>query len=107
VLCPGLVRTDIGNTERHRPEELRNEPVPMTQEMQAGRAAFNAAMEAAGMPPARVANIVFDAIKREQFYILTHPEWMEVIQLRTDKLVRLENPESPGAKLAKLIKLRR
>jgi hypothetical protein len=50
--------------------------------------------------------VVFDAIKKEQFYILPHPEWTEVIQLRTDKLLRMENPQSPAATVAKLINLR-
>jgi NAD(P)-dependent dehydrogenase (short-subunit alcohol dehydrogenase family) len=106
VLCPGLVRTNIGNSERNRPAELRNEPVTMTPEMQAGLAAFKAAMEVS-MPPLQVADVVFDAIKKEQFYILPHPEWTEVIQLRTDKLLRMENPESPAATVAKLINLGR
>ena len=49
--------------------------------------------------------MVFDAIRKEQFYILPHPEWTEVIQLRTDKLLRMENPESPLAAAAKLMDL--
>jgi len=102
VLCPGLVRTNILNAERHRPAKLRNEPVTMTPEMQAGLAAFKAAMEAS-MAPFQVANVVFDAIRKEQFYILSHPEWTEVIQLRTDKLLRMENPQSAAAAVAKLI----
>lgn len=102
VLCPGLVRTDIANTERHRPETLRNEPVPMTPRMQAGLAAFKAAMDAS-MPPARVADIVFDAVQKEQFYILTDPDWIEVVRLRTDSLLRLENPQSPNSLLTKMI----
>lgn len=106
VLCPGLVRTNIANAELHRPAQLRNEPVPMTPEMQAGLAAFKAAMEA-GMPPLQVADVVFDAIRKEQFYILSHPEWTEVIQLRTDKLLRMENPQSPTPTILKLINLRR
>ena len=105
VLCPGLVRTNIAEAERHRPAELRNEPVTMTPEMQAGLAAFKAAMEA-GMPPLRVADVVFDAIQKEQFYMLTPPEWTEVIQLRTDKLLRMENPQNPAATVAKLLSLR-
>ncbi len=105
VLCPGLVRTNIANTERNRPAELRNEPVTMTPEMQAGLAAFQAAIERS-MPPPQVADVVFDAIQKEQFYILTHPDWMEAIQLRTDKLLRMENPQNPAAMLAKLINLR-
>ncbi len=102
VLCPGLVRTNIANAERNRPAGLRNEPVTMTPEMQAGLAAFKATMETS-MPPLQVADVVFNAIKKEQFYILTHPEWTEVIQLRTDKLLRMENPQSPVATIVKLI----
>jgi NAD(P)-dependent dehydrogenase (short-subunit alcohol dehydrogenase family) len=102
VLCPGLVRTDIANAERHRPVELRNEPVTTTPEMRAGLAAFKAALEAA-MPPAQVAGVVFDAIKKEQFYILPDPEWTEVIQLRTEKLLRMENPQSPVSTILKLL----
>jgi NAD(P)-dependent dehydrogenase (short-subunit alcohol dehydrogenase family) len=101
VLCPGLVRTDITNAERHRPAALRNAPVTMSPEMQAGLAAFKAAIDAS-MSPTRVADVVFDAIKQERFYVLSHPEWAEVIRLRTDALLRMENPQSPMAMLARL-----
>ncbi|HUB80983.1 MAG TPA: SDR family NAD(P)-dependent oxidoreductase [Bryobacteraceae bacterium] len=105
VLCPGLVRTDIINAERHRPAELRNPPVPLTPEMQTGLAAFKAAMDAA-TPPSKVADAVFEAIRKEQFYILSHPEWLEVVQLRTDKLLRMENPENATAVVMKLLKMK-
>ena len=103
VLCPGLVRTNIVNAQRNKPEALRDEPVAQTPEMLARMAAFNAAIEAS-MLPAHVADVVFDAIRKEQFYILPHPEYTEVIQLRTDKLLQLENPQSPFAAIAKLMK---
>ena len=103
VLCPGLVRTDIVNSERHRPKHLQNEPVEMSPQMQAGLNFMKAAVEA-GMPPQQVAEIVFDAIRNGQFYIVTHPEWMEVVRMRTDNLLRLENPQDPTATLVKLIK---
>jgi NAD(P)-dependent dehydrogenase (short-subunit alcohol dehydrogenase family) len=103
VLCPGLVRTDIANAERHRPAGLKNEPVEMTPEMRAGLNLFKAAIEAA-MPPLQVADMVFDAVKNERFYILTHPEWLEVIQMRTDRLLHLENPQDPTPAVLKLIK---
>jgi NAD(P)-dependent dehydrogenase (short-subunit alcohol dehydrogenase family) len=103
VLCPGLVRTNIVNAEQNRPASLKNEPVEMSPEMRAGLNFFKAAIEAA-MPPLQVADIVFEAIKNEQFYILTHPEWMEVIRMRTDNLLRMENPRNPTQTLVKLIK---
>ncbi|HMF74838.1 MAG TPA: hypothetical protein VK604_04180 [Bryobacteraceae bacterium] len=77
----------------------------MTPEMQAGLTALKGAIEA-GMPPLQVADVVFDAIQKEQFYILPHPEWTEVIRLRTDKLLRMENPQSPAATIAKVINRR-
>ena len=101
VLCPGFVRTNIANDERNRPADLRNEPVEKTAQMHAGMNAFKAAIEA-GVPPLQVADVVFEAIRKEQFYVLPSPEWIEPIKLRTDALLRLENPRSPLALLAKL-----
>jgi NAD(P)-dependent dehydrogenase (short-subunit alcohol dehydrogenase family) len=106
VLCPGLVRTNIAEGDRNRPAELRDEPVAMTPERQAGLAAFKAAIDAS-MPPTQVADAVFDAIRKEQFYILPEPAWIEAVQLRTDKLLRLENPQSPMATIVKLLNARR
>ena len=101
VLCPGFVRTNIANDERNRPADLRNEPVEKTAQMHAGMNAFKAAIEA-GVPPLQVADVVFEAIRKEQFYVLPSPEWIELVKLRTDNLLRLENPHSPVAMLAKL-----
>jgi NAD(P)-dependent dehydrogenase (short-subunit alcohol dehydrogenase family) len=103
VLCPGLVRTGIANSERHRPADLKDEPVEMTPEMRAGLDFFKAAIEAS-MPPLQLADLVFDAIKNERFYVVTHPEWMEVVRMRTDNLLRLENPMDPAPAVMKLIK---
>jgi len=105
VLCPGLVHTNIDSGERNRPAELRNEPVEITPQMQTGLAAFKAALEAS-MSPVRVADVVFEAIQNEQFYVLPHPEWMEAVQLRTDNLLRMENPQNPMATILKLISRR-
>ena len=102
VLCPGCVRTDIANAERHRPAELRNEPVEKTPQMQAALDAYKAAVERAGVPPLQVADVVFEAIRQEQFYIFPNPEWLDLVQLRTDRLLRMENPYSAEALLAKL-----
>src|SRR5215467_3234740 len=44
VLCPGCVRTNIANAERHRPAELQNEPVEKTPQMQAALNAYKAAV---------------------------------------------------------------
>ena len=104
VLCPGLTRTNIGNAERNRPEKLRNQPVPLTPEMQAGLAAFKAALDSS-MPPHQVADAVLAAIEEEQFYILPDPRWIEVIQLRTASLLNLQNPVNPTQAVLKLLSM--
>lgn len=102
VLCPGLTRTNIINAERNRPAELRNDPVPLTPEMQAGLAAFKAALDAS-MPADQVAEAVFAAIEEEQFYILPDPRWLDVVGQRTTNLLNRENPENPTALVMKLL----
>jgi len=104
VLCPGNVKTNIINFERNRPAALQNEPreiPPQAQEFQA----FMTAFIEAGISPARVADQVFEAIKQERFYILTHPEFNQAIQLRMDSLLKGENPRNPRDAMMKLIKL--
>jgi NAD(P)-dependent dehydrogenase (short-subunit alcohol dehydrogenase family) len=101
VLCPGFVRTNIANAERNRPAELQNEPVEKTPQMQAGLNAFKAAIEA-GVSPLQIADVIFEAIRKEQFYVLPDPEWIELIKIRMDNLLRLENPQSPLAMLMRL-----
>jgi NAD(P)-dependent dehydrogenase (short-subunit alcohol dehydrogenase family) len=105
VLCPSLVKTNIGTAERNRPAELQNEPIAASPQMLAGRAAFEALI-AASMSPHQVAEIVFDAIGKEQFYILTDPKWTDVIRLRTTKLLQMENPVNPIPLITKLLNMR-
>ncbi len=56
-----------------------------------GSGRFNAVIDAG----------ILDAIQKQRFYILPQPEWIEVIQLRTEKLLRMGNPQSPAAEIAK------
>ncbi len=101
VLFPGLVRTNILNGERNRPASLKNPPVELSPQLRAGLEMFKAAVESA-MPPSQVAEMVFEAIRNERFYILTDPAWLDVVKMRTDDLVRLENPRSPTHLLLRL-----
>ena len=102
VLCPGFVRTNILDSARNRPAELQDEPVELSPEAQAAWAFMNAAVNA-GLPPSKVADQVFEAIKEERFYILTDLRWTEVIRQRVEKLLRLENPQSPLDAVIKIV----
>ena len=93
VLCPGVVRTNIFESQRNRPAALRN----------ASRAAGDARemndrlkrMVDDGMDPADVAGMVHDAVVEDRFWILTHPEYLKAVSERADDIVAGRNPR-PG-----------
>jgi hypothetical protein len=46
----------------------------------------------AGLPPSQIAERVFDAIRQEQFYILTHPTTKQAVQLRMEAILQERMP---------------
>jgi short-subunit dehydrogenase len=94
VLCPGLVKTRILDCARNRPERLAA-TAPMGPVEAAGWEALRKEMQTA-MPPAQVADAVFQAIREERFYILTHPEGKDWIRTRMDDILEERNPTPPG-----------
>ena len=93
VLCPAVVNTRIGESERNRPDDLRNAAgagVP-AQQMQAMEQAFRALL-ATGLPPEQVAGAVVDAIRDERFYIITHEETKERVSARLNDIIGGRNP---------------
>ncbi len=89
VLCPGFVDTRIIDSERNRPTELQN-PTPTVRHPTFEEMARTAL--AAGLPPAEAAAQVVDAIKRERFYVLTHPEFAPRVRERMDDILERRNP---------------
>ena len=72
VLCPGFVNTNIYDSARNRPVALQNEPTAKSKNTRQSEAWKK--IIAAGIPPQQVADSVFQAVKNETFYILTHPD---------------------------------
>ena len=97
VLCPGWVNTNIGDSERNRPADLRTtETWNATAESAApGMRDMLRQMLATGMPPAEVADRVFDAVRRRRFYILTHPEMKPAIESRMQAILDEGDPTMP------------
>ena len=93
VLCPGFVSTQILDSARNRPVQLQNDPTEerMGPESEAMLHFMRQAVQA-GMPTHQVADIVFQAIRDETFYILTHPEWKEAIRVRMEDILQERNP---------------
>jgi NAD(P)-dependent dehydrogenase (short-subunit alcohol dehydrogenase family) len=94
VLCPGLVKTRILDCARNRPERLAT-TAPMGPVEAAGWETLREQMQT-GMPPAQVADAVFQAIREGRFYILTHPEGKDWIRTRMEDILQERNPTLPG-----------
>lgn len=93
VLCPGWVNTRIMDSERNRPSQLQNEPsnLPMGPEQEAIMQSMREEAQA-GLSPRQVSDHVFNAIRNEQFYILTNPELNSMIQQRMENILQQRNP---------------
>ncbi|TML64536.1 MAG: SDR family NAD(P)-dependent oxidoreductase [Actinobacteria bacterium] len=90
VLCPGFVATQIGESDRNRPDELRD-AFQLDPAMEQFRGVVMQ-MLASGLPPAEVAAMVLDAVRNDRFYILTHPELKEPVRARMEAILDGEAP---------------
>ena len=84
VLCPGFVNTNIMNSERNRPEHLVSSNQIDTNEQQ--MEVFNFLLKN-GKEPSEIADIVFEGIKDNIFYILTHPAWDESLRNHFEEIL--------------------
>src|SRR6266568_4450061 len=97
VLCPEWVNTRIMDAERNRPQALANAPQeqrtsPETAAMAEMVIQVMRQLAQAGLPPSQVAEMVFDAIRQEKFYILTHPTTKQAVQLRMEAILQERMP---------------
>lgn len=93
VLCPGFVQTNIIDSDRNRQERYsRSDALEPTEEQQT-RFDMVTEMINQGMPPAELAEIVFDHIRRERLYILTHDNFNQIVENRTKAILSGENPQ--------------
>jgi NAD(P)-dependent dehydrogenase (short-subunit alcohol dehydrogenase family) len=71
VLCPGPVRTNIGELSKNRPPQFGvGDAYREAEEAGATRVSFPSMME-----PAEVGALVLNAVRNNDFYIITHGEW--------------------------------
>ena len=95
VLCPYFVPTGIGQSHRNKPAGLAAEQP--TQSQLIGQAMTDKAVGSGKVTAAQVAQMVFDAMARDQFYIYSHPKALGNAQQRFDAIVAGANPADPFA----------
>lgn len=94
VLCPGFVNTNIFDSGRNRQAEYGASETVSTPEGEQRRAMLNA-MRSQMIQPAEIAELVFEAVRTRNLYIVpTGSEALEnAIQTRLENVVERRNPE--------------
>ena len=95
VLCPFFVATGIGKSHRNRPADLDSEKPTKSQLIQL--AMTGKAVDSGKVSAADVAQLVFDAIASNKFYIYSHPKAIKSVQTRLEDIVQARNPTDPFA----------
>lgn len=90
VLCPAWVGTNIWNSQRNRPEDLRDHVD--TPEERARREEVRKLLEKGRVTAADVAEMTFEGIANDQFYLFPHPKIRRDIQTRMEDILALRNP---------------
>jgi NAD(P)-dependent dehydrogenase (short-subunit alcohol dehydrogenase family) len=95
-LCPGWVATNIGTSERNRPEwaapPALDTPPPQAEMIRE----FMLDQLASGMAPPDVANLVHDAVVNQKFWIFTDMGMIEACRPRFEAVLTAENPPPMG-----------
>ncbi len=81
ILCPGAVTTSIFDSAATRPEQFGGAYSRPRQE------ALKSAFASGSLDPVVVGERVLQAIKDEQFYILTHTNERKAVQARLDRII--------------------
>jgi NAD(P)-dependent dehydrogenase (short-subunit alcohol dehydrogenase family) len=97
VLCPAYVPTGIADSERNRPAGLADPRRTRTGEDLAREAGLKKAVERGRVTAAEVARQVFEAVREERFYILTHPKILGAVRARMEDILSGANPRDPLA----------
>ena len=93
ALCPELIRTGIGRSERNRPAHLKRGDDEGNVEQEMVEAAIKASVDT-GLDPSAMAERVLEGIKTDTFYLLAEEggSWDRACQTRLDDIRERRNP---------------
>jgi NAD(P)-dependent dehydrogenase (short-subunit alcohol dehydrogenase family) len=87
VLCPGVVRTDLINSGRHRPDEFGGPLPPLEVE--------NPMAGPWGLSADEIGNRTLEGVRRGDFYIVTHPPVRAFVDERYAELAAAFDAQAP------------
>ncbi len=97
VLCPFFVATGINQSERNRPQGMSDAGSKLTKSQMVGQAMTSKAVTSGKVTAADVAQLVFDGIAANRFYIYSHPKAIRSVQTRMEDILQARNPTDPFA----------
>ncbi|VWX63387.1 Short-chain dehydrogenase [Burkholderiales bacterium 8X] len=95
LLCPYFVPTGITQSDRNRPSALASGAPTKSQLI--GQAMSEKAVSSGKVSAAQVAEMVFDGIRSNRFYIFSHPKALGNVKSRMESILAIENPADPFA----------
>lgn len=92
VLCPAYVPTGISDSERNRPDALKNPEREMNPEELARKEQLRHAVQSGRITAEQVADRVFEAVQENRFYILPHEKIKAAIETRMQDILQGRSP---------------
>ena len=93
ALCPGWVNTNILESSRNRQARFGQTRRVQPDQAQQRRSEHSRKSIAQGMLPIELAGIVFEHIRQEQLYILTHDDFNAEVAVRAETILSGANPD--------------
>jgi len=94
VLCPYFVPTGIHQSERSRPADFQTPGGP-TKSQRIAQAMSDKAVNSGKVTAVQVAELVFDAMRENRFYVFSHPHALGGVKTRMEDVLQGRNPTDP------------
>lgn len=92
VLCPAYVPTGISDSERNRPDALKNPERALTPEEIARKEQMRHAVQSGRITADQVAQMVLESVREGRFYIVTHEKIKAAIEVRMQDILLGRKP---------------
>ena len=94
VVCPAYFPSGIAESERSRPAALSEPRAKSTEDLERD-ARMRRAVQSGRLSAADIAGRVFEAVRDERFYVLTHPRILPAVEARMRDILEGRNPGNP------------
>jgi NAD(P)-dependent dehydrogenase (short-subunit alcohol dehydrogenase family) len=94
VVCPAYFPSGIAESERSRPAALSEVRAKSAEDLERD-ARMRRAVQSGRLSAADIANRVFEAVRDERFYVLTHPRILPAVEARMRDILEGRNPGNP------------